>query len=205
MMSELPEVFVHPRAMVETDQIGAGTLIWANAHILRGAVLGTRCTVGDSTFIEGGVIIGNDVTVKTHCIIGSGVTIDDGAFIGPGVIFTNDVSPRSPRLAWASDWYQQDFSVATTHVGYAASLGAGVVVMPGVTIGPFAMIGAGAIVPRSVVAHALVVGKSGAVIGYACVCGQKRGALEEFGSFSHSIAGALRCDRCHSFPIRFDS
>jgi hypothetical protein len=28
--------FIHPNALVETDQIGAGTRVWAFAHVMAG-------------------------------------------------------------------------------------------------------------------------------------------------------------------------
>jgi UDP-2-acetamido-3-amino-2,3-dideoxy-glucuronate N-acetyltransferase len=53
-----------------------------------------------------------------------------------------------------------------------ASIGAGVVVLPGITIGAWAMVGAGAVVTRSVADHALVIGNPARAIGYVCACGR---------------------------------
>src|SRR5262249_28050895 len=54
----LKDVLIHPSALVETDQIGAGTRIWAFVHVLPGARLGRNCSVGDHCFIESGTRIG---------------------------------------------------------------------------------------------------------------------------------------------------
>src|SRR6187200_2619898 len=60
-----PGVFLHPHALVDPDvTIGAGTRVWAFAHIVSGAVVGKECNICDHTFIEGGVKIGSHVTLK---------------------------------------------------------------------------------------------------------------------------------------------
>ena len=69
-------IFIHPNALVESDAIGAGTRVWAFAHVMKGAKIGERCNIGDHSFIESGVIIGDDVTIK------NGVSIWDGVVIG---------------------------------------------------------------------------------------------------------------------------
>ena len=48
---------------------------------------------------------------------------------------------------------------------YGASIGAGAVIIAGVTIGRWAMVGAGAIVTRDVPDHGLVIGSAGAPHG----------------------------------------
>src|SRR4026208_365661 len=39
-------------ALVESEDIGEGTLVWAYAHILPGARIGRDCNICDHTFIE---------------------------------------------------------------------------------------------------------------------------------------------------------
>jgi UDP-2-acetamido-3-amino-2,3-dideoxy-glucuronate N-acetyltransferase len=57
-------------------------------------------------------------------------------------------------------------------VRYGASIGAGAIVLPDVTIGRFALVGAGAVVTRSVPDHALMVGAPARAIGWVCRCGR---------------------------------
>ena len=71
-------VFVHPAALVETDQIGVGTRVWAFAHVLAGAMIGADCNIGDHCFVESGAVIGDGVTVKNGNAIWEGVTLEDG-------------------------------------------------------------------------------------------------------------------------------
>lgn len=62
----------HPMSIVDPDcEIGSGTRIWAGTHVMRGARIGEDCNIGENCFIEGGVVVGSHVTVKTmlHCMM----------------------------------------------------------------------------------------------------------------------------------------
>ena len=151
-------VFVHPQALCETASVGAGTRVWAFAHVLPGAVIGADCNVCDHVFIENDVRIGDRVTIKSGVQLWNGLRVADDAFIGPNATFSNDKFPRSKQ-------YQAQ--VPETHVGRGASIGSGAVILPGVRIGALAMIGAGAVVTRDVPAKAIVSGNPARIVGYA--------------------------------------
>ena len=157
-------VFVHPRGLCESTDVGAGTRVWAFAHILNGAKVGRDCNVCDGAYIEGGAVVGDRVTVKNQVMIFEGVTIADDVFLGPGVTFTNDMTPRA-HIKRHGD------QLLPTTVEQGATLGARVTVVCGVTIGAGAFVGAGAVVVRDVPAGSFVVGSPGRVIGWACECG----------------------------------
>ena len=97
--------FIHETAIVESDSIGAGTRVWAYAHILPEVQIGTNCNIGDHAFVETGARLGNNVTVKNHVCIWEGITVADDCFVGPHVVFTNDQFPRSPRMAEVAQRY----------------------------------------------------------------------------------------------------
>ena len=166
--------FIHPQAICESDAVGNGTRVWAFAHVMRGAVVGVACNIGDGAFIESGAVLGDRVTLKNQVMVWDGVTIGDDAFIGPGVIFTNDRNPRSPRMERVKARYADPgrWRLAT-HVARGASLGAGAVILPGVKIGEFAMVGAGAVVTRDVKPFQLAAGNPAASRGWACFCGMR--------------------------------
>ncbi|MBC8090510.1 MAG: hypothetical protein H7Y15_00885 [Pseudonocardia sp.] len=63
-MGRDPELSVHPRGLYESDQVGAGTRIWAFAHVMPGAVVGRDCHVGDHAFVETGARVGDRKTVQ---------------------------------------------------------------------------------------------------------------------------------------------
>jgi acetyltransferase-like isoleucine patch superfamily enzyme len=178
--------FVHPSAIVESDRIGEGTRIWAFTHVLDGASIGERCNIGDHCFVESGVRVGDDVTVKNGNALYRGVTLDDGVFVGPAVVFTNDLRPRSPRLPQVAERYEDEGWLVPTRVRTGATLGAGAILIAGVTIGRFAFVAAGALVTRDVPAHALVLGAPARLHGWVCECAEPL-TLE---------AGSARCDSC---------
>ena len=167
-------IFVHRLALCESDEVGAGTQIWAFAHVMKGAVIGRDCNIGDHAFVETGARIGDRVTLKNQAMVWDGVEIGDDVFVGPGVSFTNDVFPRSRRLpAVASDHRAEAGWLVPTRVENGASLGARCVILPGAHIGAYATVAAGAVVTRGVPAHALVAGVPAKLVGRVCRCGAR--------------------------------
>lgn len=158
--SALRQYSAHTSAIIETDQVGPRTRIWAFAHVLPEARIGADCNICDHVLVENGAVIGDRVTVKCYVQVGDGVTIEDDVFVGPNVGFTNDRFPRSRQ------WQTQ---VKRTLVRSGASIGANASILPGLTIGSKAMIGAGAVVTRDVPPRAIVVGNPGFVKGYVDV------------------------------------
>jgi acetyltransferase-like isoleucine patch superfamily enzyme len=167
------DVYIHATAIVEAEQIGEGTRIWAFTHVMKGAFIGARCNVGEHCFIESGVTVGNNVTIKNGNQLWDGVNLADGVFVGPNVSFTNDLHPRSPRLPQAARRYSDDKWLSPTVVKKGASIGAGAIILAGNTIGEFAMVGAGSIVTRDVAPYALVIGAPARVFGWVCQCGYR--------------------------------
>ena len=157
-------VFIHKNALVENDDIGPHTRIWAFAHVLKGARIGNNCNICDHTFVESDVIIGNNVTVKSGVYIWNGARIEDHVFIGPGVAFTNDLRPRSKV-------YPEEFM--PTIIRQGVSIGANSTILCGITIGRYAKIGAGAVVTRDIPDYALAYGNPARVFGHICECARK--------------------------------
>jgi UDP-2-acetamido-3-amino-2,3-dideoxy-glucuronate N-acetyltransferase len=173
-------VTVHPTALVETDRLGSGTRVWAFTHVSAGASVGRDCNIGSHCYLESGVVVGDAVTIKNGNHIWAGVTLGDGVFVGPGVVFTNDRFPRSPRLGVTGSRYEsEDRWLVPTRVLRGATIGAGAVIVAGVTIQEFAFVAAAALVTRDVAAHALVMGRPAGHAGWVCRCGRRLAARGE--------------------------
>ena len=171
--------YIHPSATVEDGAVvGEGTKIWSNVQVRTGAVIGSNCVFGRNSFVDVDVHVGDNVKVQNNSSLYEGVTLEDGVFIGPHVIFTNDRIPRAVNpdgtLKSTDDW-----ELGRTTVRQGAALGAGTVVITGVTIGAWAMVGSGAVVTRDVADHALVVGNPARVVGYVSAGGVRCDTQED--------------------------
>lgn len=163
---EAKGVFLHPHALVETDEIGAGTRVWAFAHVLRGARVGARCNICDGAFIEGGATLGDNVTVKNHVSVWEGVTVGNDVFLGPNCVLTNDPNPRAAVKKSGAE-------LVKTRIEDGATLGANATVLCGLTIHRHAFVAAGAVVTHDVPPCTLVAGVPARSIGFMCACGRR--------------------------------
>jgi UDP-2-acetamido-3-amino-2,3-dideoxy-glucuronate N-acetyltransferase len=149
--------FIHPLADVQCLSIGAGTRVWQFVVVLPDARIGSDCNICSHCLIENDVVVGDRVTLKSGVQLWDGLRLGNDVFVGPNASFTNDRFPRSQQRP-------PHFLVTTVHDG--ASIGAGAVILPGLTIGSRAMVAAGAVVTRSVPPNAVVVGNPAKIVGY---------------------------------------
>lgn len=176
-----PSIFVHENALCESDDLGPRTRIWAFAHVMKGARVGSDCNIGDHAFVESGAKLGNRVTVKNSVLLWDKVTIEDDVFLGPNVVFTNDLFPRAAFKNPPSKFL-------ATIVKRGASIGANATIVCGVTVGDQAFVGAGSVVTKDVPAYALVAGNPARWKGWICACGAK-------------LPSELRCECGKSYTL----
>jgi len=161
----LSSIYIHPTAVVDkTAKIGKSTKIWHFVHVRENAQIGMGCVLGHCVYIDRRVKIGNHVKLENRANVYQGVKIEDDVFVGPHVTFANDQYPRS----FSTDW-----KIVPTVVKKGASIGAGSVVLCGVTINEYAMIGAGSVITKDIPPHALAYGNPAKIRGFACKCGRK--------------------------------
>jgi UDP-2-acetamido-3-amino-2,3-dideoxy-glucuronate N-acetyltransferase len=199
---------IHPTADVSPEaRIGRGTRIWHEAQVCAGAVVGADCNIGKGVYIGPGVVVGQRVKIQNRASLYPELTVDDGVFIGPHVVFTNDRYPRSitpeGRLLTDADW-----EPGVTLVRHGASIGAGAVIICGLTIGRWALVGAGALVTHDVPDHGLVMGVPARLVGYVCECARRLepegepGLARRTGGPAGRIGGRWRCPACgRSFEL----
>jgi len=158
--------FIHESAYVdEGATIGDGTKIWHFCHVLGGAVIGERCSLGQNVVVMNGVRIGNNVKIQNNVSVYEGVELEDDVFCGPSMVFTNVVNPRS-HVSRKNEYRR-------TLVRRGATIGANATIVCGSTLGEYSFVGAGAVVTGDVQAYALVAGVPARRIGWMCRCGER--------------------------------
>lgn len=166
-------VYVAPTADVsDAAHVGKDVKIWHLAQVREGARIGDGSIIGRGAYVDHGVIVGPNSKIQNYALVYSPTTLGTGVFIGPAAVLTNDMFPRAVtpdlELKGADDW-----SPAGTTIGDGAAIGARAVVLPGLTIGAWAIIAAGAVVTSNVKAHALVVGVPARQVGWVGKSGKK--------------------------------
>ena len=152
--------------------IGDDSFVGSRCTIYQNVKTGQRFDVSDQTSIFYNNVIGNDVRIgpksiiKNGCVIGDNVRINanvfmerviigNNVFVGPHVVFTDDKHPPCPKY---SDCIQE------TNVGSNVSIGAGVIIEPGIKIGNQTQIYSGSVVTTDIPSNSVVAGSPAKVI-----------------------------------------
>ncbi len=149
-------VVLGPGAVIRTGTIiygdvtaGEGLQTGHNVLIREHSRIGRHVLVGTNSVIEGHVEIGDFVKIESNCFIPGQTEIGSFVFLGPGVTLTNDRYPLRRR-----DEYRSEGPIIEDNV----TLGAGVVVCPGVRVGAGSFVAAGAVVIKDIPARSLALG-----------------------------------------------
>jgi UDP-3-O-[3-hydroxymyristoyl] glucosamine N-acyltransferase len=149
-----------PTQQLPPARLGDGVLAGTGATIYRGASLGRailvadqatvreRVSVGDFTIVGRGVVIENDCEVgrycklETECYITAYSRLEDRVFVAPQVTTSND------RFIGRTEERFKHFQGVTVKRG--GRIGAGAVILPGLTIGEDGLVAAGSVLTRDV-------------------------------------------------------
>lgn len=144
------EAQIHATATIDRSaKIGKNVKIWANANILKDVVIENDVSIGACSEIGYGSTVGQGSRIGFGVFLPPHSKIGENCFIGPSVTFTDDKNPVCGNSNYqAQPPTMEDWS----------SIGAGAVILPGITIGRGALVGAGAVVTRNVPEGTIVKG-----------------------------------------------
>jgi acetyltransferase-like isoleucine patch superfamily enzyme len=151
-----------PLTVGDTCIVGTGVVLYRGATIDAKVLMADFATVRENVTIGRGTIVGRGVTVENFCVVGiycklesecyitAYSTLEDRVFVAPGVVTSNDnyVGRTAERF--------KHFKGVTVRKG--GRIGAGSVILPGVTIGADALVAAGSVVTRDVPPRTIVMG-----------------------------------------------
>ncbi len=150
------------RQIAPDVKLGKGVRIYGFTN-LYGCEIGDDVKIGTFVEIQKGARIGSRCKISSHTFICEGVVLEDEVFVGHNVTFINDLYPRSTNeggeLQTEADW-----KCVSTHVKRGASIGSGVTLLCGITVGSKSVIGAGSVVTRDVPPGAIVAGNPARVL-----------------------------------------
>lgn len=167
---ELPTIIGDNATIRSHTVIYAGNTIGARFSTGHGVCIrelndiGDNVSIGTNSSIEHHIRIGHNVRIHSNVFIPEYTVLEDNVWVGPCAVFTNAKYPNTPFTK---------AKLAGAHVLEGAVIGAGAVLLPGVTIGRNAVIGAGAVVTGDVPDGEVVVGNPGKTI-------KKTSAIEDY-------------------------
>ncbi|WP_181705455.1 acyltransferase [Chthonobacter rhizosphaerae] len=133
-------VDIHARADCLAE-VGDGTRVGPFCVVLPKARIGRDVTLSAFCFVENDVVVGDRVTVGFGVYLWDALRVEDDVRIDANVTFTTDRYPRSRQ--WPEAY-------PVTRIGRGAWIGAGAVLIPGVSVGDHAFVAPGSVVTRDV-------------------------------------------------------
>ncbi|HUH97504.1 MAG TPA: DapH/DapD/GlmU-related protein [Anaerolineales bacterium] len=137
------------------NQIGGGFETGHGVMVRELNRIGDHVSIGTHSIVEHHVVLGDNVRIHSGVFIPEYCVLEDDCWVGPAVILTNANYPLSPGV---KDRLQGAL------IRRGAKIGAGAVLLPGITIGRNALVGAGAVVVRDVEENAVVAGNPARLI-----------------------------------------
>ncbi len=130
---------------------GGGRIYYPETSNFRPKKVGKNVVVHSHVWVGDDVEIADDMKIQAFAFIPNGVSFERGVFLGPRVTFTNDRNPPYDEFL-------------KTQVKEYAAIGAGAVILCGITIGRRSLVGAGAVVTKDVPDYVVVAGNPARII-----------------------------------------
>lgn len=128
--------------------VGAGFNSGHNVIIREETIIGDNTSIWSNTVVDYGCRIGSNVKIHANVYVAQFTIIEDDAFLAPGVSIANDPHPLCAQCT------RENAPV----IKRGARIGVNATILPGVTVGEYALVGAGSVVSRDVPDRAVVYG-----------------------------------------------
>jgi len=138
------------RHVVIGERLRTGHNILVREHV----TLGDRCVVGTNAILDGYISIGNNSMIQSNCYITQSTRIGNGVFISPGCAFFDN-----KKIILGE-------GLERTTISDYVRVGGGTKILPGITIGKYALVGAGSVVTKDVPPKAIAYGVPAEVKGF---------------------------------------
>ena len=158
LMTDKKDYFIHASSEIDPSSvIEAGCQVWNWTKVRENTKIGSGTKIGQCCYIDLDVSIGKNCKIQNSVQVYKGVTIGNDVFIGPNVTFTNDKYPRA---------FNNDWEIVSTTVQDSVSIGAGAIIVCGISVGKYAMIAAGSVVTKDVPDYGMVMGNPAKLVGF---------------------------------------
>ena len=134
--------------------IGKNLRTGHNVLIREHVTIGDNSIVGTQAILDGYIKVGNQSMIQSQCYVSQSVRIGDGVFIAPGCVFVDNkkmILGEGLEGAKVEDYVR---------------VSAGAKILPGITLGKYALIGAGSVVTKNIPSKAIAYGVPADVTGF---------------------------------------
>ncbi|MDH5779771.1 MAG: N-acetyltransferase [Candidatus Bathyarchaeota archaeon] len=138
------------RHVVIGEKLRTGHSILVREHV----TLGDNCVVGTNAVLDGYIRVGSNSMIQSNCYITQSTRIGNGVFISPGCAFFDN-----RRIVLGE-------GLERTTISDYVRIGGGTTILPGITIGRYALVGAGSVVTKDVPPKVIAYGVPAEVKGF---------------------------------------
>lgn len=145
-----PNSNIKSHAVIYTDNsIGENFFAGHRVMIRESNKIGNNVSIGSHSMIEHHIVLEDGVRIHSNVFIPEYSIIEESSWLGPSVTLTNAAYPKSANAK---------NKLVGPRIHRGAIIGAGVTILPGVSIGINAFVGAGSVVVDHVPDNHVVVG-----------------------------------------------
>jgi acetyltransferase-like isoleucine patch superfamily enzyme len=139
-------------------ELGPGSQTGHHVVIREDTTVGAHSVLGTAATVEDRILIGDHVLLETQAHVAGLTVIEDYVFLGPACVTANDLRMLH-RRAGARE------KLVGAALRWGCRIGAGSVIMPGVTIGREALVSAGSLVARDIPDRTIAAGTPVRLLG----------------------------------------